>query len=165
MNDVDEDDVQEIEEDVKEEEPMNFSMEDKINTSEYEARMQHIDELLYRCRFTYTFEHTPWFLQKPQKAEVRAFDASFIHHIRLFFKRIRANPNINPNTVVAPELAGLTAGDLALLWVQTRHIRRQTTDIKLKLKQNKSARKLRTMPVSTKIRKMHSNEPFICFQR
>ena len=109
--------------------------------------------------FCYSFQNAPWFFVAPKEEEVKYFDKHFPTAMRNFFKTVRKNPNISPDTIIAPQLGGMSVGELSLLWLQARYVRRKTTDMKRKLAltepQLGAALQEEVRTPSAKIKKLH----------
>jgi hypothetical protein len=67
----------------------------------------------------YDIETVLWGFKKPSVQELAEFDRGFSKQTMiLFFKLLRANPELSHNAVVAPELGGITAGEMALMHIR-----------------------------------------------
>ncbi len=67
----------------------------------------------------YDIETVLWGFKKPTPQELAEFDRGFSKQTMiLFFKLLRANPELSHNAVVAPELGGITAGEMALMHIR-----------------------------------------------
>ncbi len=74
----------------------------------------------------YNLDHPPWFLSVPTEEETKLFNKSLSKAVlNDFFAQLRKNPTIPHSGVIAPNLGGITAGEMALVYLRTQNLTRQ----------------------------------------
>jgi len=70
---------------------------------------------------TYNLNNPPWFLAIPTNEETKQFEASLSKAVlNDFFAILRKHPNLSHHAVVAPKLGGITAGEMALVYLRAQ---------------------------------------------
>jgi hypothetical protein len=86
---------------------------------------------------TYNLANAPWFVMKPTPDELEMFDKQLSKTVLDdFFALLRNNPELPHTAVVLPQLGGITAGEMALVYLRanitTRRKRKQLVTEQIK---------------------------------
>ena len=95
---------------------------------------------------TYNLDNPPWFLSVPTTEETKLFHASLSKAVlNDFFAQLRNNPNLPHYAVIAPKLGGITAGEMALVYLRAQITTRRRRK-KLKIENPTEANALKKKP-------------------
>ena len=70
---------------------------------------------------SYNLNHPPWFLTVPTKEETMQFNTCLSKAVlNDFFAQLRSDPTLPHYAVIAPQLGGITAGEMALVYLRAQ---------------------------------------------
>lgn len=92
--------------------------------------------LLDKYKFQYNFANAPLFFTQPRDFDKIQFDVKFHQAMYSTAQYLRKHPDTSPDAVAAPDLYGMTFGEMAILHLLARHTQRKLRTMKRKKEQN-----------------------------
>lgn len=114
--------------------------------------------------FVYSFENAPWFFIKPTSDELKLYDQHMHTAMYGFMQLLRKHPKLSPDAIVAPQLGGITAGELAMLRLRMEGNWRKNYENETKKQQQQPKQpknKKRRIQPSVKLKQIYSTDPQI----